>query len=293
MQAFPKGLDPAALDRRPYVTPHSLLGHPALSLGNLASVVQRLPQADVFHSTGRLDLGDSLDSAHVDHRPAERLGEAMERLRDVQAYIMVRSPERDASFRDLHEALCSDMNAHLRESGQDGMISDAKLYLFIASPNAVTPFHIDRYSTFLLQFQGAKQVTVFPPWDPEVVSDLDTERYVTHDQGRPSWRPEAASRGQVFDFRPGEALHIPFVAGHHVRNGADDVSISMSVIFRTPQTRTLTSALNFNRRLRRLLGPIGDRVRPIRPDDPASVAKGRAWDGLRRLVGRAPAPLST
>jgi hypothetical protein len=66
----------------------------------------------------------------------------------------------------------------------------------------------------------------------------------------------------------------------------------MSVIFRTPETRTLTSALNFNRRLRRMLGPVAARVRPIRPDDPASFAKGRAWDGLRRLAGRAPAPLS-
>lgn len=292
MRVFPEGLDPAALDRRPYLTPHALLGHPALSLGNLAAVVPRLPPADVFHSNGRLDLGDSLDSAHIDHRPAERLEEAIGRLREVQAYIMVRSPERDPSFRELHAALCEAMNAHLRESGQDGVISDAKLYLFIASPNAVTPFHIDRYSTFLLQFQGTKQVTVFPPWDPQVVSDRDTERYVTHDDGRPCWRPEMASRGQVFEFRPGEALHIPFVAGHHVRNGADDVSISMSVIFRTPETRTLTSALNFNRRLRRMLGPVAARVRPIRPDDPASFAKGRAWDGLRRLAGRAPAPLS-
>ncbi|MGL6291350.1 MAG: cupin-like domain-containing protein [Silanimonas sp.] len=291
MRAFPEGLDASALDRRAYLAPHGLLGHPALSLSNLAAVVPRLPASDVFHSNGRLDLGDSLDSAHLDHRPAERLEEAIGRLREVQAYIMVRSPERDPSFRELHEALCADMNAHLREAGQQGVISDAKLYLFIASPNAVTPFHIDRYSTFLLQFRGTKEVTVFPPWDPEVVSDLDTERYVTHDDGRPRWRPEAEPRGHAFTFHPGQALHIPFVAGHHVRNGADDVSISMSVIFRTPETRTLTSALNFNRRLRRLLGPLAARVHPIRPDDAGSLAKGKTWDGLRRLAGRQPAPL--
>mgnify|MGYP002780798897 CR=1 FL=1 len=293
MDAFPDGLDASALDRRGYLARHGLLGHPALSLENLATVVPRLPPSDVFHSNGRLDLGNSLDSAHVDHRPAERLEEAIVRLRDVQAYIMVRSPERDASFRELHDALCAEMNAHLRDAGQQGAISDAKLYLFIASPNAVTPFHIDRYSTFLLQFRGTKEVTVFTPWDPEVVSDLDTERYVRHDTGRPGWRPELASRGTTFTFRPGEALHIPFVAGHHVCNGADDVSISMSVIFRTPETRTLTSALNFNRRLRRALGPLGNRVHPIRPGDRWSLAKGRAWDGLRRLAGRQPAPLAT
>lgn len=290
MDVFPKGLDAAALDRRAYLTRHGLLGHPALSLDNLAAVVPGLPAGDVFHSNGKLALGDSLDTAHLDHRPAQRLEDAIARLREVEAYIMVRSPERHPSFRPLHDALCDAMESHLRDAGQRGGISDAKLYLFIASPNAVTPFHIDRYSTFLLQFQGTKEVTVFPPWDPSVVSDPDTERYVTHDTGRPAWRAEAASKGTRFVFHPGEALHIPFVAGHHVRNGADDVSISMSVIFRTPETRTLTSALNFNRRLRRVLG---EAVRPIRPDDAGSRGKGQLWDGLRRLSGRKPAELVT
>lgn len=293
MKRLLEGLRPEALDRRPYLGRHGLTGHPALSLETLAEVLPSLPSEDVFHSNGQLAVGDNLDTAHLDHRPSQRLADAVVSLRDTQAYIMVRRPERHAAFRGLHDQLCDDMGAHLRAAGQRGEISDAKLYLFIASPNAVTPFHIDRYSTFLLQFRGTKTVTVFPPWDPAVVSDLDTERYVTHEAGRPHWSPELDARGTRFTFQPGEALHIPFVSGHHVKNGADDVSISMSVIFRTPETRTLTSALNFNRRLRRVLGLVGGQPAPIRPDHRVSMAKGRSWDALRRMAGRAPQPLES
>lgn len=291
MEGVIQGLRPGDLDRRPYLASHGLLGHPALTLERLAEVIPALPAGDVFHSNGVLDLGDSLDTAHLDHRPAERLADAIARMRDVKAYIMVRSPERHPHFRDLHAQLCEEMRAHVRDTGQKGDVSDAKLYLFIASPNAVTPFHIDRYSTFLLQFRGTKTVTVFPPWEPSVVSDGDAEGYVTHASGGPAWRASAEPLGTPFTFHPGEALHIPFVAGHHVRNGPDDVSVSMSVIFRTPETRTLTSALNFNRRLRHALGPLGRHVAPVRPDHRPSRWKGQAWDGMRALVGREPLPL--
>jgi len=276
-----EGLRPDCLDREAYTLRHSALGHPALELSSLSKVIPALPKDCVFHSNGKLSFSDNLDSAHLDHRPGQALEEAIEKLREVDAYIMVRSPEQHESFRELHAQLVAEMNEHLRNVGQQPTVSDAKLYLFIASPNAVTPFHIDRYSTFLLQFRGTKQVTVFPPWDPVVVSDEDTERYVTCDSGRPQWRPEIASLGTCFTFSPGEALHIPFVSGHHVKNGSDDVSISMSVIFRTPETRSLTSALNLNRRLRRVLGPLSASVGPVRPDHGMSALKAKTWETLR------------
>ena len=36
-----------------------------------------------------------------------------------------------------------------------------------------------------------------------------------------------------FAFAPGEAIHIPFVGGHYVKNGPEDVSISLSFFFGT------------------------------------------------------------
>jgi Cupin-like domain len=130
--------------------------------------------------------------------------------------------------------------------------------MFIASPNSVTPFHIDKYSTLLMQFKGSKTITVFPPLDKRVVTIDQCEDYVAHCTLRgPQWNPEAERYGTTFDFAPGEAIHIPCVARHHVRNGPQDVSISLPIIFKSAQTERMRKAMSFNRKMRPLLSPFG------------------------------------
>lgn len=73
---------------------------------------------------------------------------------------MVRSPETDPSFASLHRELLNDVGKMIRAHGAGKDVCESMLYLFIASPDIVTPFHIDRYSTVLMQFRGIKTVTV-------------------------------------------------------------------------------------------------------------------------------------
>jgi hypothetical protein len=53
------------------------------------------------------------------------------------------------------------------------------------------------------------------------------------------------------------------VAGHHVKNGAEDVSISMSIIFNTAQTTAWRKALLFNHAARKPLARIGMTPSPV------------------------------
>lgn len=277
------------LDRQASICHHRLLDHPALSLENLARVLPALPENQVYHSNGRLQFGDDFDRAHIEHRPEEGLRTALESLRDTDAYIMVRQPETAESFKPLLTDLKHDVEELVREAGVRAGIDETMLYMFIASPNSVTPFHIDRYSTLLLQFRGSKQVTVFPPWDPRVVSDEDAEQFFARSGRRPPWRPEAESLGTTFDFSPGQALHIPFAAGHHVRNGSDDISISLSIIFNTPETRKIINALAFNHRIRRL----GMTPARVALGAPGVESKALAWRMARSVLGRRRNTLST
>lgn len=284
LQGFDEASMGGLLDRRPFVFGHALVGHPALSLQNLARVIPQLPADQVFHSNGRLALSDNLDHAHRDHGPEQGLQEALQRLRDVDAYIMVRQPEVHASFAPLFGMLKAEVAALVGATGQDGDLGDAKLYLFIASPGSVTPFHIDRYSTFLMQIRGSKEVVVYPPWDPRVVSDEHTEHYFAG-VGRPPWRPEAEPLGQAFAFEPGQALHIPFAAGHHVRNGSGDISISLSIIFNSRRSQQLAHALRLNHRLRAVSGRLGLQPGRVALDAPGVALKSRVWRA-GRAVGR-------
>ena len=284
LQCFEDGVDKEALDRRAFTFRHRLMGHPALSIENLSRVIPALPPGQVFYSSGLLQKSDDFDRAHVEHRNGLSIEETIETIRTSNSYIMVRSPERDASFAELHRELVSDVTALMRARGLSGEPIDAKLYLFIASPNSLTPFHIERYSTFLMQFQGQKEVFVFPPWNEQVVTARECEAFVARSGERPTFKPQAEPLATRFHFSPGEALHIPFVAGHYVRNGADDVSISMSIIFNTPETRMQIRALLFNYRARPWLGRLGLA--------PSAVGKGGWKEALKASMHSTAASLS-
>jgi len=258
LQCFDGAFDRDQLDRRAFTFKHKLMGHPALSIANLARTIPALPANQVFYSSGLLSKNDDFDRAHIEHRNGLTIEETIENIRTSNSYVMVRSPERDPSFAEVYRQLTDDVAALMRERRLSGLPVDAMLYLFIASPNSITPFHIDRYSTLLLQFQGSKEVTVFPPWDERIMPTSEREEFVARIAGkRPVFRPEIEDLGRRFEFHPGEALHIPFVAGHHVKNGPSEVSISMSIIFKTPETMRQIHAMSFNNACRPMLQKIG------------------------------------
>lgn len=277
------------MDRRPFTLTHKLLGHPSLSLENLARALPTLPSNQVFYSRGLLSEADDFDQASSQHCNGMSLEETIDKIRSSDSYIMVRAPEVDASFRDLHRSLCDDISQVMNRSSLGDVPIDPMLYLFIASPNSVTPFHIDRYSTLLLQFRGIKTVHVCEPWDARAVDPVEREAYVAYADRRPTWRADVERFSTPFRFSPGEALHIPFVSGHFVRNGANDVSISMSIIFKTPVTLNQSRAMCFNHMVRSRLHWNPEPVGTSRLLDSAKAATWRVTSGITRRL-RAPAP---
>jgi len=289
MKHFNGALPHDRLDREAFTFKHGLLGHPALTLDNLERVLPSLPPQQVFYSKGLLKESDDFDKAHVEHSNGLSLKQTIETIRSSDSYIMVRSPESDASFSPLFRELKADVEDLMRARGGVGSTAiDSMLYLFIASPNSVTPFHIDRYSTFLMQFSGSKEVCVFPQWDERVVSAADCEAYMSHTGRRPVWRPSAEPLASRFQFRPGDALHIPFMAGHHVHNGADEVSISMSIIFNTAETVMQMKALMFNQRLRAPMQRLGMAPLAVGSNAGRDRLKAGVWNSAASVVHAMP-----
>lgn len=259
------------------------MNHQALSLDNLAQVLPALPREQVMFSKDLLSLRDDFEQTFRDKRQDVSISQVIEQIRSGSSYIMVRSPEAHPSFAELHRELLADVESVMRARGMHSQAEDSQLYLFIASPGAITPFHIDRYSTFLLQFRGTKEVTVFPQWDERVVTSREREDYATYKSTQLAWDTSRENLGMRFQFAPGRALHIPFMAGHHVKNGMDDVSVSMSIIFKTPESIAWQRALGFNGLLRRVLGPVGFSPARVGANDSRDSAKARAYDAYERL----------
>lgn len=271
-------------DRKAFLFGHQLQDHPALSMANLAEAIPALPRNQVFHSNGQLSNTDDFDNAHRLHKPRESLEQALHQLRTTNAYIMVRQPEAHPSFRSLHAELREEVAAAARMAGLPQAVHQARLYLFIASPGSVTPFHIDRVSTCLMQVRGHKEVVVYPPWDTRVVADEDAEHFFAYTGRRPVWRPDTEQLAARFSFSPGQTLHIPFAAGHHVRNGDDDVSISLSIIFNTDESLRLIRALRLNHAMRHWGARIGLTPGRVAPGARGIHAKSLGWRVISRLL---------
>ncbi|WP_158623947.1 cupin-like domain-containing protein [Corallococcus llansteffanensis] len=276
-------------DRRSFRCRHTLLGHPALELENLAGVVQRLPEDNVFFSSGLLPKDADFDRAHVDYRTGLSLKDTVENMMTSNSYIMLRAPEQDPSFHDLFRLLLAEVEGLMRAQGVGTTAVDPMLYLFIASPGSVTPFHLDRYSTLLMQFRGTKEVHISPAWDEQVVPAADLESFVARSGSKVNYRETFDTTAIRYAFGPGDALHIPFVAPHYVKNGNDDVSVSLSIIFNTRETARHLRALRTNHLLRSRLGPLGYRPTPVNRFLPLDHVKSNVERVVRRASRFLPA----
>lgn len=284
-ECFNTDFDPLLLDRKPFQFGHRLMGHPALSLENLGRVLPSLPANQVFYSKSTRDTAEDLDRLHERNRNGLSIGETIENIRTSDSYIMVRSPEIEPSFASLHRDLLEDVKEIIRARGSGTEARESMLYLFIASPDSVTPFHIDRYSTLLFQFRGSKTVTIYPAWDERVADPFDCEDYVAYTAQRgPLLKTGAEAYGTAFRFSPGQALHIPFVAGHHVQNGPDDVSVSLSIIFKTDETERMRKAVMFNLKARHSLGRFGLQPAPVGQAPWKDAMKSAMYSGAHRAA---------
>ncbi len=253
---------PEMLDKEPFLATHTLLGEEVLSIESLAQILPRLPKEQVMFSQGLNDLNENFDRAHIDRKNHMSSKDTIEKLKTHSSYIMVRSPETSPEFKNVFDKLKEDISQLCLKKGIGSEIFDPMLYLFISSPGAKTPFHIDRYSTLLFQLRGTKTVAIYDQFNEDIVSAKVRENFVDYGPLRPNWSKKTDHLAQKFHFNPGQMLHIPFIAPHYVENGTDDISISLSIIFRTNESRKWIKAMTVNNRLRSRLklnpSPIGN-----------------------------------
>lgn len=239
------------LDRGSFEFRHTMTNHPALSMESIAKILQELPKENVMFSKGLNDLKVNFDDALNNDTKKLDLNEMIETIRTSNCYIAARNLEQHESFKGLYDDLLSDIGELLKLNKTGTRALKPMVWLFIASPNAVTPFHFDRSSNFIFQIRGSKELAVFPPRVEEIVSAKDTEAYLDWSISLPPWKEELDQYAHKYNFKAGEAVHIPFVSGHYVKNGPEDVSITMSIFFHSEETSRWSEAMRFNNRLRR------------------------------------------
>ncbi len=245
-------------DQRPFRFSHHLLTRPELEFESIRDVVLSLPRDQVFFSRADLKIDANFDRAHKDHATGLSLESTLADMATTNSYVMVRQPDSHPRLKPVLELLMTELRGFVHEvhGGQGSpadLFHDPMLYLFISSPNSVTPFHVDRYSTLLFQLQGEKDVMIWDRYDRETVTAEELEFLfgLPHIKN-PSYKGKDTRSPEAVHLKKGEGVHIPFTSPHWVKNGPE-VSVSVSFIFQTPPSVTQGNAHRFNYHVRRLL----------------------------------------
>jgi hypothetical protein len=264
------------LARDPFVIRHHLVDHPLFGLDPLAALAQRLPASSVEYNAGNL-------RPHQDPALTPRNGlsvdETVRRIRENDSWMVLKNVEQDPAYRALLDA-CLDELRGPAEEVEPGM-TGREGFVFISSPHAVTPFHMDPEQNFLLQVSGHKWVHQWRRADRTVISEAHLERFFSlSPQRNLPYEPGFEASARVFELVPGLGLHFPSMAPHWVQNG-DQPSVSFSITFRTRRTIAASAVYRANGLLRRY----GLRPRPPGTSRAADLVKLTAVRILDRVRG--------
>ena len=152
-------------------------------------------------------------------------------------------------------------------------------FIFVSSPNSVTPLHFDPEHNILLQLRGTKLMTIFPTSDAEIApNELHESFYLGAGHRNLPWDDGYAPRGKRFDLSPGDGVYVPLMAPHWVQNGPE-VSISFSVTWRTAFSYSQAEAHGMNREMRQFgIDPSAPAPFPAR-----NLVKSLGFRAIRRV----------
>lgn len=259
----------------PHKLGHWLGRHPLLELDALAALAEALPATSIEYNKAEQPIG-------VDGKPAPTgipIGETIRQIEQSGSWAVLKNVEQVPAY----AALLADLLAELRPEiePRTGAMLKTQAFVFISSPNAVTPYHFDPEHNILLQVRGSKVMTQFPAGDPVYAPDTVHEGYHTGGGRELTWRDELAVGGTEFALSPGEALFVPVMAPHWVQNGPES-SVSFSITWRSDWSFAEADARAFNGVLRRF----GLKPRSTGRWPHGNHAKALGWRVIRKLTGR-------
>lgn len=257
---------------QPHVLAHGLTSHPLLEIEALAQLAERLPMRSVEYNRGDLPIG-------VDGKPGSNgltIAETIRRVEECGSWAVLKNIEQVPEYAGLLLCLLEEIRPEIEAA--TGAMLTPQGFIFVSSPGSVTPYHFDPEHNILLQIRGTKAMTQFPAGDTRFVPDEAHETYHSGGPRELKWDDAMLPHGKEFPLSPGEALFVPVMAPHFVKNGPSP-SVSLSITWRSEWSYRESDARILNALLR---------ARGVNPRAPGRFphqnrAKAYAFRVLRKL----------
>jgi hypothetical protein len=227
---------------------HGLHEDQRLTIAAVADLADRLPRQSVICDTAAQPL--LVPQGGPPRGALSRPGDVIRNIKDANAWLTLLNIEADPQYAELMNGMLDKLEQEMLS--RQGKMRNRVGFIFVSSPNSVTPAHFDIEHSLLMQVSGAKRVS-FGRFESEQARRHEIERYWDGNHGSHSSHgrlaalpPELVS----YALTPGRGVYIPPVGPHWVHNGPA-ISLSVTLTYFTDATERENLIEAFNARLRR------------------------------------------
>ncbi len=203
---------------RPVEFVHDLHLDTRLTHAAVADLADRLPLRSVIYDTAAQPL--LVPQGGPPRGALARPGDVIRNLSTANAWLTLLNVEDDAGCAELMNTMLNQLEHGM--IGLRGKMRNRVAFVFVSSPNSVTPVHFDIEHSLLMQVRGSKTVSI-GRFESDTVQRHEINRYWDGSHGRIEALPQEVATHVL---TPGRGLYIPSGTPHWVHNGPD---ISMSV----------------------------------------------------------------
>jgi Cupin superfamily protein len=255
---------------------HDLHLDDRLTYASVADLADRLPRRSVIADTAAQPL--LVPQGGPPRGVLERPGDVIRDLHNANAWLTLLNVDEDPGMAELMNTRLDQLESGMiARWGKRGQMRKRVAFVFVSSPNSVTPVHFDIEHSLLMQVSGSKTVSI-GRFESDAARRHEFDRYWDGSHGRiESLPPEETA----YTMTPGRGVYIPPGTPHWVHNGPD-TSLSVTLTYFTAATVRESRIEDFNAHLRRR------HMKPREPGrsaavDTAKVGAMGVWAVGRRL----------
>jgi hypothetical protein len=227
----------AEFERRAFKINHGLVAHPLLQLPRLIELARSRRQPILYfrgdHSIDQTGASSEAGARRtfIDRnlaRPALSAPEVLEQIETCGAWMHLRDVGTDPDYAALLKTLIDELCGPAERVAPGA--SNPRADIFVSSPRAVTPFHLDEEHNFLLQIRGSKRLSIADGFNSAVLDPAHLRAFFAGDGELAPYSPRLQQHAVDVELAPGEGVHIPSCHPHWVQNGPE-VSISLGLLW--------------------------------------------------------------
>ncbi|HEY6035337.1 MAG TPA: cupin-like domain-containing protein, partial [Kofleriaceae bacterium] len=181
---------------------HSLVDHPLLQIDALVELGKRQQERNLVRThSADATAGTSFADAPNLHPNQKGAATTLADIANARAWMSLLNVQADPIYRAFIDEVLDSVKP-VTDVRDPGMCYRAG-WIFVSSPNAITPFHMDHEHNFIMQIRGTKRLYTWDPFDRTVVSERAQELFHDkHSRELVTWSEDWRKRARVLDLVP-------------------------------------------------------------------------------------------